>query len=221
MSMCSPAVSRTSSQPRGPRPLSRTGVRPPYRTRPRSKSGIELLQLLVGRGLDVVVERVAVGVDADRERAEVADAELPQALGHQLLPRDLLDLLDLRGLERRGAADDREVDHPEPLHRLDRLVREAALAANRAHAVLRAERLGEAHHPRARGGADADRLVLAAVELAHAGRGVQQEGAAQVHRRLDALVEDPDLRAVAEADDVALDDDLVAGAQLEDLGLVG
>jgi hypothetical protein len=50
---------------------------------------------------------------------------------------------------------------------------------------------------------------------------VQEEGAAQVHRRLDALVEDPDLRPVADPDDVPLDDDLVAGAQLEDLGLVG
>src|SRR5437870_11024338 len=123
---------------------------------PRSKSGIELLQLLLGAGLDVVVERVAVCVDADGQRAEVLDAELPEALGHQLLPGDLLDLLDLRRLERRRAADDREVDHPEPLHRLDRLVGEAALAADRTYAVLRAERLREAHHPRRRRRADAD-----------------------------------------------------------------
>src|SRR3954452_21337546 len=133
MSMCSPAVSRTSSQPRGPRPLSSTWVKPPSRTRPRSKSGIELLKLLVGRRLDVVVERVAVRVDADRERAEVLDPELPEALGHELFPHHLLDLLDLRRLERRSAADDREVDHPELAHRLDRLVGEAALAADRAH----------------------------------------------------------------------------------------
>ena len=55
------------------------------------------------------------------------------------------------------------------------------------------------------------------VELAHVRRGVEQERAAEVHRRLDALVEDPDLRAVADADDVALHGDLVAGAELEDL----
>ena len=85
-------------------------------------------------------------VDADGERAEVLDPELPEALGHELLPGDLFDLLDLGRLERGGAADDREVDHPEPLHRLDRVVRETALAADRADAVLRAERLGEAHH---------------------------------------------------------------------------
>src|SRR5205823_9129783 len=106
-------------------------------------------------------------VDADRERAEVLDPEAPQALGHELLPGDLLDLLDLGRLERRRPADDREVDHPEPLHRLDRLVREAALAADRADAVLRAERLGEANHPRARGRADAELLVLALAHLAH------------------------------------------------------
>src|SRR6187397_2955820 len=124
MSMCSPDVSRTSSHPRGPRPLSSTWVRPPSRLRPRSKAGIELLQLQLRGGLDIVVERVAMRVDPDGERAEVLDPELPEALGHQLLPGHLLDLLDLRRLERRSAADDREVDHPQPVHRLDRLVGE-------------------------------------------------------------------------------------------------
>src|SRR5262245_36911542 len=134
-----------------------TCVRPPSRAgSPRSKAGIELLQLVVGAGLDVVVERVAVRVDADRERAEVLDAELPEALGHELLPGDLLDLLDLGRLERRRPADDREVDHAEPLHRLDRLVREAALAADGSDAVLLAERLGEAHHAGARRRPDAE-----------------------------------------------------------------
>src|SRR6185369_8358996 len=157
MSMYSPLVSSTSSHARGPRPLSITCVRPPARLISRkSEPGIELLQLVLRRRLNVVVERVAVGVDADGERAEVLDAEAPEALGHQLLPGDLLDLLDLRRLERGGAADDREVDHPQPPHRLDRLVREAAFAADRAHPVLLAERLGEAHHPRARRRADAD-----------------------------------------------------------------
>ena len=56
---------------------------------------------------------------------------------------------------------------------------------------------------------------------ADARRGVQQEGAGQVHRRLHPLVEDPDLCPVADADDVALDDHLVAGPELENLGLVG
>ena len=162
-------------------------------------------------------------VDADGERAEVLDAELPEALGHQLLPGDLLDLLDLRRLERGGAADDREVDHPEPLHRLDRLVGEAALAADRADAVLLAERLGEAHHARA------DVVVpMQSFSYLPSGRACGRSGAvwsrnapAEVHRRLDALVEDPDLRAVADADDVALDDDLVAGAELQDLLRVG
>src|ERR687885_2311139 len=99
-----------------------------------------------------------MGVDADGERAEVLDAEAPEALRHQLLPGDLFDLLDLRRLERGGAADDREVDHPVLAHRLDRLVREAALAADRADAVLRTECLREAHHPGRGRRADADLL---------------------------------------------------------------
>src|SRR5438105_2051387 len=225
-----PPTSNIPSMSRRLRPLSITCVRPTSRglpgragtsRNPSLKPGIELLQLLLGGCLDVVVERVAVRVDPDRERAEVLDAELPEALGHQLLPGDLLDLLDLRRLERGGTADDREVDHPEAPHRLDRLVREAALAADRAHAVLRAERLGEAHHARRGRGADADLLVLAVGELADARRGVEQERAAEIHRRLDALVEDPDLRPVADADDVPLDGDLVAGPQLQDLLRIG
>src|ERR671932_2763202 len=175
--MYSPQVSSTSSHARGPRPLSITCVSPLWGL----DSSKELLQLLLGRGLDVVVERVAVRVDPDRERAEVLHAELPQALGHELLPGDLLDLLDLGRLERRRAADDREVDHPVAAHRLDRLVREAALAADRADAVPGAERVGEADHPRRSRRADAERVVAAVVALAHVRRGVEQEGAAKVH----------------------------------------
>jgi hypothetical protein len=50
---------------------------------------------------------------------------------------------------------------------------------------------------------------------------VQEERAGQVHRRLDTLVEDPDLGAIADADDVTLHGHLVARAQLQDLGGVG
>src|SRR5829696_111337 len=229
MSTNSPAVSNMPSISRRFRPLSMTWVRPAERglpgrwgrSRKPSEARIELLQLLARGRLHVVVERVAVGVDADGERAEVLDPELPEAFGHELLPVDLLDLLDLRRLERRGAADDGEVHHPQALHRLDRLVGEAALAADRPHAVPSAERLGEAHHAGARRRPHADRVIAAVLALPHVGRGVQQERAAQVHRRLDALVEDPDLGAVADADDVALDGYLVARAQLQDLALVG
>src|SRR3954467_5960366 len=153
--MCSPATSRTSSHACGPSPLSITCVRPTWRPSCRSKvrrsePGNELLQLRLRAILHVAVERVAVRVDADRERAEVLDAELPEALGHQVLPGDLLDLLDLRRLERGGAADDREVDHPELVHRPDRVVREPALAADRPDAMTTPKRFGEAHHAGAR-----------------------------------------------------------------------
>src|SRR5262249_7758684 len=159
MSTNSPPTSNIPSISRRFIPLSITWVRPSTRglpgrrgrsRKPSLKPGIELLQLFLGTGLDVVVERVAVRVDADREGAEVLDAELPEALGHELLPGDLFDLLDLRRLERCGAADDGEVDHAEPLHRLDRLVGGAALAADPAHAVLHPEPLRETHHPRRR-----------------------------------------------------------------------
>src|SRR5688572_22027306 len=230
MSTNSPAVSKSPSMSRRLRPLSITWVSPTWRglpgragtpRKPSLEPGIELLQLRLRAVLDVAVERAAVRVDPDDERAEVLDAELPQALGHELLPGDLLDLLDLGRLERRGAADDREVDHPEALHRLDRLVREAALAADRANAVLRPEAFREAHHARARRRADADLLVTSWPKLANVRRRVEEERTGQVHRRLYPLVENPDLGAVADPDDAPLDDHLVAGAELQDLGWIG
>ena len=139
-----------------------------------------------------------------------------------LFPRDFLDLLDLRRLERSGTADDREIDHSELLHRLDRLVGETALAADRADAVRRAERLVEAHH-RARRWSPSRCTPSRSGRRRACGRPVRCGGGTRrwrIHRRLDALVEDPDLRAVADPDDVPLDDDLVSGAELEDLGLV-
>src|SRR6266550_3722380 len=215
MSMKSPEVSSTSSHARGPRPLSITCVSPPGRgANPRSKPLIELLELGLGALLHVVEERVAVRVDADGERTEVLHSKLPEALGHELLPGDLFDLLDLRRLERRRSADDREIDHPEALHRLDRLVGKTALAADRAHAVLLSQALREPHHPRGGRRADADLLVLAGTELADARGRVQQERTAEVHRRRDPLVEDPDLCAIADADDVAVDGHLVTGAEV-------
>src|ERR1041385_5029630 len=133
MSTYWPAVSNMPSISRRLRPLSMTCVRPSARGFPgrggRSRNplelGIDLLQLLVRCGLDVVVEG-----DADGERAEVLDLEYPEALVHELLPGDLLDLLDLGRLERGRAADDREIDHPEPPHRLHRPVPQAAPAAD-------------------------------------------------------------------------------------------
>src|SRR5204863_9339068 len=91
------------------------------------------------------------------------------------------------------------------------------LPADRPDAVPRAQRLREPDHARAGRRPDADLFVLAFGELPNPGRGVEEECALQVHRRLDALVEDPDLGAVADPDDVALDGHLVAGAQLQDL----
>src|SRR5215217_5018681 len=234
MSTNSPAVSKRPSMSRRFRPLSMTCVRPLLRgfgsragisSHDPLEAGIKLLQLLLRALLDVVVERVAVGVDADGQRPEVLDTELPQALRHQVLPGDLLDLLDLRRLQRRCPADDGEIHHPVLAQRLDRLVREAPLAADRADAVLAAERLREAHHAGARRRPDRERLVPDIAlgiwaHLADVRRGMEQERAVQVDRRLLALVEDPDLGPVADPDDVALDDDLVAGAELQDLLVV-
>src|SRR3954468_11707022 len=104
MSTKEPAVSKRPSTSRRCRPLSITCVSPTSRglpgrsgtpSQPSLKPGIQLLQLLARARLDVVEDRASVRVDADDQRPEVLDAELPEALGHELLPGDLLDLLDL------------------------------------------------------------------------------------------------------------------------------
>ena len=86
---------------------------------------------------DVAVEAAAVAVHADEQRPEVADAELPQRLGVEVVEVDVLDLLDPGRLERRGAADDREVDAAQLAERRLRAFAQAALADDDAHAVLR------------------------------------------------------------------------------------
>src|SRR6516225_5376579 len=100
-----PAVSKRPSTSRMFRPLSITCVRPSARglpgragrfRKPSLKAGKDVLQSFLRSSLHVVVEGVAVRVDADRQRAEVLDAEPPEALGHELFPGDLFDLLDLR-----------------------------------------------------------------------------------------------------------------------------
>src|SRR5919197_1960706 len=116
MSTYAPAVSKRPSISRRFNPLSMTCVRPRERGFPAragtsrnenpSKACIDVLQLLARALLHIAVEGVAVGVDPDGERTEVLDAELPEALGHQLLPGDLLDLFDLGRLECRRSADD-------------------------------------------------------------------------------------------------------------------
>ena len=50
---------------------------------------------------------------------------------------------------------------------------------------------------------------------------MEQERTGEVHRRLHALIEDADLGAVADSDDVPLDGDLVACPELQDLGRIG
>src|SRR5690348_9077499 len=102
MSTNCPAVSKRPSMSRRFIPLSITWVKPSRRglpgragrfRKPSLKSGIELLQFFLRALLHVVEQGVAVAVDSDRERAEVLHSELPEALGHELLPSHLLDLL--------------------------------------------------------------------------------------------------------------------------------
>src|SRR6266480_2883886 len=96
--------------------LGRKEIRPFASTLRSGVRGLKTLAQIhrrnaLGRlGFDILVEAVAVGVDRDDERAEVLDAEFPQALGHEIFPPDLLDFFDLQRFQRRRASDDCEIN---------------------------------------------------------------------------------------------------------------
>ena len=71
------------------------------------------------------VEIAAAAVHRDPQRAEAAHAELPEALGIEIVEIDVLDRLDPRGLERGRAADDREIDAAELAERGEPIPRRA------------------------------------------------------------------------------------------------
>src|SRR5574337_18978 len=71
-------------------------------------------------GVDVGVEAATGAVHRDLQRAEAANAELPQALRIEIVEVDVLARLDPRRLERGDAADDRKVDAAELAERGER-----------------------------------------------------------------------------------------------------
>src|SRR5512141_2906829 len=84
---------------------------------------------LVARGIvDLRIQVAAVAVHRDEQRAEALDAEFPQRLGIEIVEIDVFDLLDPRRLERRGAADDREIDAAVLRERGERAFAHPALA---------------------------------------------------------------------------------------------
>src|SRR5262245_13800250 len=76
---------------------------------PHAQALQRLRALLLRRGLDPRVEAFAVAVHGNDEGAESVDTELPQRLGIEVVEVHVLDRLDPGGLERRRAADDRQV----------------------------------------------------------------------------------------------------------------
>src|SRR6185503_16978402 len=66
--------------------------------------------LLLRRGLHLRIKALAVAVHCNEQGAESVDAELPQRLGVEIVEVDVFDRLDPRGLQRRRAADDGEID---------------------------------------------------------------------------------------------------------------
>ena len=139
-------------------------------------------------GIHLRVQRAAMRIHRHQQRAEALDAEFPQALGMQVVHVDLLDRLDPGGLQRRRAADHREISAAEIAEGVERRLSHAAFADDELDAVALHQRPREALHAHRRGGADAQRLVAgriagARIDLAHIGRGVHDRVALEVEAR--------------------------------------
>src|SRR5262249_55470998 len=89
--------------------------------------------------VDYGVDARAMAVHSDSQRAEVAHAKAPQALGMQIVEIDVLDRFDPGRLQRRGAADDREIGAAELAKRGERPWSESTLADDEPHPALRNE----------------------------------------------------------------------------------
>src|SRR5688500_4028603 len=155
--------------------------------------------------LDPGIEAVAVAIHCNEQGAEAVDAELPQRLRIEVVEVDVLDRFDPRRLQRGRAADDREVGAAQLPEGLQRLLAQAALSDNEAHAVLAHERPGKALHAIACRSADADRGIaarmgVASLHLAHVGRGMDHRMAGKVEAGLASAIEHVDLRRVADAE---------------------
>src|SRR5215203_3951200 len=151
-----------------------------------------------GRLADLVVERSAMGIHGDEDRAEALDGKAPERLRVEVLEIDVLDRGDPGRLERRGTADDREIGAAEIAERTPGRVAEAPLADDDAHALALHERFREALHALRGGGADAHgcvarRVLVRALDAAHVRRGVDDGVAGEVEARAPAAIEHVDL----------------------------
>src|SRR5947209_19222786 len=104
-------------------------------------------------------QRAAMRVHPDQQRPEMPDLESPQALGVQIIEIDVLDLLYPGSLQRRRAADNRQIGATQFLEGGERIGTHAALADNDAHALALHQRPGKPLHALRGGGADAERRV--------------------------------------------------------------
>jgi hypothetical protein len=159
-----------------------------------------------------------VGIHRHQQRAEALHPELPQRLRIEVVEVHLLDRLHPGGLERGGAADDREIGAPELLECAERAVPEPALSDQDARAVFPHQRARESLHAGAGGGAHAHRRVSSRSSLgfahpSHVGRGVDQRVAAQVETGLPPAIEHVDERRIADAEERAVERHRVVHAE--------
>src|SRR5687768_5784131 len=82
------------------------------------QAGVDGGEAGLGLRPDVAVDVAAAGIHGDGQGTERVDAELPEALRHQLFKVDGFDGFDLERLDPSGTADDRQVDPTVALEQL-------------------------------------------------------------------------------------------------------
>lgn len=147
-----------------------------------------------------------VSVDSHYQRPEVLDAKLPEAFGHEVLPPDVFDLFDLHGLECCRAADDGQVGAAQFFHGLDARFEQSAFAYNCSDLVALKQAGYKAIHARAGCCSNGKLFVSSIRQFLDPRCCVQAHRASEVHGRVDAFIEDADLRSIADPKDRAADE---------------
>ena len=159
-----------------------------------------------------------IRIDADRRRPQPLDLQPHQPVVRQHVgPADLDHFLDRLRQERAAAAEERQVDAADLLHHSGAALVEPSLAADGVPLEAGDQPRHERVEARARGRVDVQHLEAAVARLAAVAAEVEQRDAGQVHRhRLDAVEAAEQAlvgRHAGGDDDLAVDDDQVAGVQ--------
>lgn len=168
---------------------------------------------------DLGVKISAMGVDGYGKRSEIFDPKTPNAFGHEVLPVDAFNRLNLGCFQSCSTSYDGKVACAKLLHRPYAIFQEPAFANNSPYSITFEKTRSETIHSRTCGCTDADGKIAVSL-LLDVRRGVQANGPLKVYRRFNTLVENPDLCRVPNPIHSSGDGDAIPDLESSDFPLL-